>query len=126
MAKIFRGKEINFLFSQMKVFFHDVYCAKPKSSRNSSQEAFIIGRKFKHSEGNPLCSGCLLGGVVEEKKATETEQKSELHSIVEYVRCGDISGLDKEIAGSTVAPTILKDPMINPASFKDYLSLFNP
>ena len=38
VAKIFRGKDITLLYSQLKVFFKDVCCAKPKSSRNSSIE----------------------------------------------------------------------------------------
>ena len=39
VAKIFRGKDITLLYSQLKVFFRSVVCAKPKSSRNSSIEA---------------------------------------------------------------------------------------
>lgn len=38
VAKIFRGKDIGLLYSQLKIFFTEVYCAKPKSSRNSSIE----------------------------------------------------------------------------------------
>ena len=38
VAKIFRGKDITLLYSQLKIFFAEVYCAKPKSSRNSSIE----------------------------------------------------------------------------------------
>lgn len=36
IAKIFRGKDISLLYSQLKIFFPQVTCAKPKSSRNSS------------------------------------------------------------------------------------------
>ena len=36
VAKIFRGKDITLLYSQMKMFFTTVTCAKPRSSRNSS------------------------------------------------------------------------------------------
>ena len=36
IAKIFRGKDVSLLYSQLKIFFPDVTCAKPKSSRNSS------------------------------------------------------------------------------------------
>jgi len=47
VAKIFRGKDIKLLYSQMKIFFVDVFCAKPKSSRNSSVESFIVCRGFR-------------------------------------------------------------------------------
>ena len=43
VAKIFRGKDITLLYSQLKVFFAEVYCAKPKSSRNSSIEVRACG-----------------------------------------------------------------------------------
>eukprot|EP00122_Pirum_gemmata_P015249 Pgem_evm1s14249 len=36
VAKIFRGKDITLLYSQLKVFFSHVTCCKPRSSRNSS------------------------------------------------------------------------------------------
>lgn len=36
VAKIFRGKDVSLLYSQLKAFFPMVTCAKPKSSRNSS------------------------------------------------------------------------------------------
>ena len=36
IAKIFRGKDVSLLYSQLKIFFPNVTCAKPKSSRNSS------------------------------------------------------------------------------------------
>ena len=44
VAKIFRGKDITLLYSQLKIFFAEVYCAKPKSSRNSSIEVgWLVG-----------------------------------------------------------------------------------
>jgi 23S rRNA U2552 (ribose-2'-O)-methylase RlmE/FtsJ len=36
VAKIFRGKDITLLYTQLKVFFPKVTCSKPRSSRNSS------------------------------------------------------------------------------------------
>ncbi|XP_035215380.1 putative tRNA (cytidine(32)/guanosine(34)-2'-O)-methyltransferase, partial [Stegodyphus dumicola] len=36
VAKIFRGKDVTLLFSQLKIFFETVTIAKPRSSRNSS------------------------------------------------------------------------------------------
>jgi tRNA (cytidine32/guanosine34-2'-O)-methyltransferase len=44
VAKIFRGKDITLLYSQLKIFFKEVHCCKPRSSRNSSigEAIFII------------------------------------------------------------------------------------
>lgn len=42
VAKIFRGKDTSLLYSQLRVFFDRVTIAKPKSSRNSSIEAFVV------------------------------------------------------------------------------------
>ena len=36
MAKIFRGKDVQLLYSQLGLFFRRVSCCKPRSSRNSS------------------------------------------------------------------------------------------
>jgi hypothetical protein len=47
VAKIFRGRDIDLLFAQMQCFFGSVVCAKPKSSRNSSLEAFIVCQNFQ-------------------------------------------------------------------------------
>jgi hypothetical protein len=36
VAKVFRGRDVSLLYSQLRAFFSDVAIAKPKSSRNSS------------------------------------------------------------------------------------------
>ena len=51
LAKIFRGKDMSFMYSQMKQFFSRVTITKPKSSRNSSIEAFILCQNFRMTEG---------------------------------------------------------------------------
>jgi len=42
VAKIFRGKDIELLYDQLRPFFGQVLCCKPRSSRNSSIEAFVV------------------------------------------------------------------------------------
>ncbi|KAF8821026.1 putative ribosomal Rna large subunit methyltransferase FTSJ1 [Cardiosporidium cionae] len=46
VAKVFRGENISLLYSQLLLFFEDVFCCKPASSRNSSLEAFVVCQKF--------------------------------------------------------------------------------
>lgn len=68
VAKVFRGKDISLLYSQLGIFFEKVYCTKPKSSRTASIEAFVVCKNYSppkdyiprlidplldHSYGNP-------------------------------------------------------------------------
>ena len=60
VAKIFRGKDVDLLYCQLKLFFKDVTVCKPRSSRNSSIEAFVVCINYSPPEGykptmaNPL------------------------------------------------------------------------
>lgn len=61
VAKIFRGKDMDLLYSQLKIFFPQVTIAKPSSSRNSSIEAFAVCRDYSPPEGyTPNMSNPLL------------------------------------------------------------------
>lgn len=42
VAKIFRGRDIDLLYSQLSYLFEKVVCAKPRSSRGTSLEAFVV------------------------------------------------------------------------------------
>ncbi|KAK1945376.1 putative tRNA (cytidine(32)/guanosine(34)-2'-O)-methyltransferase [Phytophthora citrophthora] len=46
VAKLFRGKEVSLLYAQLRRFFSKVTCAKPKTSRNSSFESFVVCQHF--------------------------------------------------------------------------------
>ncbi|KAI1171034.1 FtsJ-like methyltransferase-domain-containing protein [Nemania sp. FL0916] len=51
VAKIFRGKNVDVLYAQLKIFFQQVHVAKPRSSRASSVEAFIVCLNFQPPKG---------------------------------------------------------------------------
>ena len=51
VAKIFRGRNVDLLFAQLKIFFERVVVAKPRSSRASSVEAFIVCLNFCPPDG---------------------------------------------------------------------------
>ena len=51
VAKIFRGKDVDLLFAQLKLVFARVRVAKPRSSRASSIEAFVVCEGFCPPEG---------------------------------------------------------------------------
>ncbi|KAG9187542.1 tRNA (cytidine32/guanosine34-2'-O)-methyltransferase [Alternaria panax] len=66
VAKIFRGKDVDLLFAQLKIVFARVRVAKPRSSRASSIEAFVVCEGFCPPEGftasldKPLGAGTQL------------------------------------------------------------------
>jgi tRNA (cytidine32/guanosine34-2'-O)-methyltransferase len=73
VAKIFRGRNVDLLFAQLKIFFERVVVAKPRSSRASSVEAFIVCLNFspppgfKASLSEPLGVGDRLEQMVLER-----------------------------------------------------------
>lgn len=60
VAKIFRGKDVSLLYSQFRCFFKEVTVAKPKSSRNSSIESFVVCRNYCPPEGFKATMSTLL------------------------------------------------------------------
>ncbi|KAG6078134.1 hypothetical protein E4U16_001823 [Claviceps sp. LM84 group G4] len=74
VAKIFRGRNVDVLYAQLKIFFETVVVAKPRSSRASSMEAFIVCLNFRPPVGfkasleKPLGVGERLDGMVKERE----------------------------------------------------------
>ncbi|KAI1211418.1 FtsJ-domain-containing protein [Annulohypoxylon truncatum] len=72
VAKIFRGKNVDVLYAQLKIFFEKVHVAKPRSSRASSVEAFIVCLNFQPPKGfsasleEPLGVGFRLSNMTEQ------------------------------------------------------------
>lgn len=54
VAKIFRGKDITLLIAQLKMFFDKVTVSKPRSSRNSSIEAFVVCEGYQPPKGESI------------------------------------------------------------------------
>lgn len=75
VAKIFRGRNVDVLYAQLKLFFDRVIVAKPRSSRASSIEAFIVCLNFQPPPGfiasldEPLGVGHRLPEMIEERTA---------------------------------------------------------
>ncbi|KAI1763717.1 FtsJ-domain-containing protein [Hypoxylon sp. FL1150] len=76
VAKIFRGKNVDVLYAQLKLFFERVHVAKPRSSRASSVEAFIVCLNFQPPKGfsasleEPLGVGFRLSSMTEQNFKT--------------------------------------------------------
>jgi len=94
VAKIFRGRDVTLLYTQMKLFFETVTIAKPRSSRNSSIESFIVCENYTPPDDyipnmfNPLMNNqaamdfnCLEGVN---------------RVIVPFLACGDLSAYDSD------------------------------
>src|SRR5699024_4915717 len=66
IAKIFRGKDVSLLYTQLKIFFKEVIISKPRSSRNSSIEAFAVCREYHPPKGyEPTMFSTLMEGECE-------------------------------------------------------------
>ena len=93
VAKIFRGKNITLLYAQLRVFFKSVTACKPKSSRNSSIEAFVVCRGYDPPKDyTPVMSSPLL----DHDYGVENEMTGSNRMIVPFVACGDLSGFDAD------------------------------
>uniref|UniRef100_A0A667ZZ17 Putative tRNA (cytidine(32)/guanosine(34)-2'-O)-methyltransferase n=1 Tax=Myripristis murdjan TaxID=586833 RepID=A0A667ZZ17_9TELE len=94
VAKIFRGKDVTLLYSQLKIFFSSVTCAKPRSSRNSSIEAFVVCQSYSPPEGyvpnmsNPLLDHCY------DVDFNQLEGPNRV--VVPFLACGDLSAFDSD------------------------------
>lgn len=94
ISKVFRGKNIALLYSQLKSFFNEVYLLKPKSSRQSSCESFIVCKCYSPPDGYvPSLSNPTLRENYDEalKKLTGTNR-----IFIPFLSCGDLSGFDSD------------------------------
>lgn len=93
VAKVFRGRDISLLYAQLKIFFEEVTVAKPKSSRNSSIEAFVVCQKYSPPRGfRPE----QLQQFLEEAVPLSSSLDAAVRQSVPFVACGDLSGWDAD------------------------------
>jgi tRNA (cytidine32/guanosine34-2'-O)-methyltransferase len=78
VAKVFRGRDLDVLVAQLRCFFRRVLIAKPKSSRNSSMESFVVAECFIGADGRDEDDVIVGDGVIP------------------FVACGDLSGFDAD------------------------------
>lgn len=142
VAKIFRGKDVDLLYAQMKVLFEHVTVAKPRSSRASSVEAFIVcvnfqpPKGFKASLENPLGAGRTIkpeseakkertaasrktreDGVVELDFGSDSEDEEEGNRwIAPFLACGDLSAFDADASHKLPEGHVSLDPVQPPTA----------
>ncbi|KAK3783302.1 hypothetical protein RRG08_033237 [Elysia crispata] len=95
VAKIFRGKDVTLLYAQLKIFFSLVTVFKPRSSRNSSIEAFVVCQGYSPPEGYvPNMSNPLLD---QQYDVNFNNLEGPNRVIVPFLACGDLSGFDSDM-----------------------------
>jgi len=98
VAKIFRGRNVGLLYSQLRLLFHQVSVAKPSSSRYSSIESFVVCLGFRGGKYMDLPLEGGFDGSDEARRGAGgirpdgEEYADEISpSIVPFVSCGDLS-----------------------------------
>ncbi|VDD92313.1 unnamed protein product [Enterobius vermicularis] len=105
VAKIFRAKDITLLYAQLKYFFEEVYCAKPRSSRQSSCEAFVVCLKHHLPEGYvPTLTNPMFADDYDE---CVNSMCGVNRVLVPFIACGDLSGWDSDKTYGLELPTII-------------------
>ena len=145
VAKIFRVKDVDFIYAQLRCFFTDVHCAKPRSSRASSLEAFVVCEGFNMPKGyqidpekpiglgNPLprredsAKSESSKGFTDRQKRTvrddgitvlefESDEEDDTRWIAPFVACGDLSAFDADATYHLPKDRISLDPIQPPTA----------
>ena len=142
VAKVFRGKDVDLIYAQLRCFFTSVHCAKPRSSRASSLEAFVVCQGLEMPKGykldpeRPVGLGARIplpprkdnkGGFVNGQRKTVTEDGItvlELESegedsnrwIAPFVACGDLSAWDADATYQLPKDRVSLDPVQPPTA----------
>eukprot|EP00985_Skeletonema_marinoi_P025970 scaffold19606_cov134-Skeletonema_marinoi.AAC.3 len=98
VAKIFRGRDVGLIYTQLKLLFESVICAKPTASRNASIESFVVCRGFGY-------------GTLPVEKCLDLELEGSWDEL-----CGGVGGL-RLVPGEDVIPSIV--PFVSCSKLKD-------
>ncbi|PGH07789.1 hypothetical protein AJ79_06177 [Helicocarpus griseus UAMH5409] len=127
VAKIFRGRDVDLLYAQLKTVFEKVSVAKPRSSRASSLEAFVVCEGFippvtddaaqgvEGEHGMGLLENPMFGGA----SSTTTTKSSPLSNsrwIPPFIACGDLSAWDADASYELPPGYVSLDPVQPPTA----------
>ena len=142
VAKVFRGKDVDLIYAQLRCFFTSVHCAKPRSSRASSLEAFVVCQGFEMPKGykldpeRPVGMGARIplpprkdnkDGFVNGQRKTvtvdgiavlelESEGEDSNRWIAPFVACGDLSAWDADATYQLPKDRVSLDPVQPPTA----------
>ncbi|MCJ1345277.1 hypothetical protein MMC31_003483 [Peltigera leucophlebia] len=145
VAKIFRGKDVDLIYAQLRCFFTTVHCAKPRSSRASSLEAFVVCEGFtippgfKLDANHPVGLGARAPKPVKESRRSGKEMcrdnqrrtvredgmtvlefgsddEAKSRWIAPFVACGDLSAWDADATYHLPKDRVSLDPVQPPTA----------
>lgn len=145
VAKIFRAKDVDLIYAQLRCFFKTVHCAKPRSSRASSLEAFVVCEGFNLPKGYKIDLEKPIGRGAELPKRNETERSKDTQGFVDrqrrtirddgvtvlefesdeeddnrwiapFVACGDLSAFDSDATYHLPKDRVSLDPVQPPTA----------
>lgn len=143
VAKVFRGRDVDLIYAQLKCFFKSVHCAKPRSSRASSLEAFVVCEGFALPKGYKVDPAHPVGfggrvpvpeksqkrkeGYVDRQKRTigddgvtnlefESDSEDDNRWIAPFVACGDLSAWDADATYHLPKDRVSLDPVQPPTA----------
>lgn len=145
VAKVFRGKDVDLIYAQLKCFFTSVHCAKPRSSRASSLEAFVVCEGFNIPKGykvdpkRPVGLGAQVPVPEKKQKDKESfddggqrrtiredgvsvlefesdEEEDRNRWIAPFVACGDLSAWDADATYHLPKDRVILDPVQPPTA----------
>lgn len=143
VAKLFRGRDVDLVYAQLRCFFSSVHCAKPRSSRASSLEAFVVCEGFALPKGYKIDPAHPVGlggrvpvplrkektreGFVDGQKRTvredgvtvlefESDEEDNNRWIAPFVACGDLSAWDADATYHLPKDRVSLDPVQPPTA----------
>lgn len=96
VAKIFRGKDISLMITQLRIFFQQVLVVKPRSSRTSSIEAFVVCLNFALPKDYEPHMFIILTDVNCDDYFKRISENARSNTLIPFLCCGDLNGLDPD------------------------------
>ncbi|RLV94988.1 hypothetical protein JA1_001344 [Spathaspora sp. JA1] len=125
VAKIFRGRDIDLLYSQLSYLFEKVICAKPRASRGTSLEAFIVCLGYIPRPGwepkldlttstEEFFENSNIGkiGNLQHFELPEDEERK----IAKFIACGDINDVDSDATYTLDVNRLALEPVQMPTA----------
>ncbi|KAL8947753.1 MAG: hypothetical protein Q9222_006003 [Ikaeria aurantiellina] len=146
VAKIFRGKDVDLIYAQLRIFFDTVEVAKPRSSRASSLEGFVVCRGFigvPEGMGEDINLGGEVRQATTQKSSRdhdageppwingqrrtvrgdgitilefEEDEKDSCIWVAPFVACGDLSAWDSDATYHLPKDRVSLDPVQPPTA----------
>lgn len=124
VAKVFRGRDAALLGTQLRCLFSgSVIFAKPRASRNSSLEAFVVcqGYSGPRLRCEPIKSTSEKTNVTDDPLLLQwydpenfDQLDSSQQTLLPFVACGDLSGFDADLSYTLNPNHVVKSPIQSP------------